>query len=122
MYKPKSVMRRFETQLALAVQGSVQAYLNLTKRLSEEERAAAWREYNQAFEERVMVQVLEVLEKNGCSVPEVCHAALKLMDVGARLYEAARPAYGYTAGGKTLVLPLEPGKRPKKKGVWKKRA
>jgi hypothetical protein len=122
MYDPKSVMRRFEDQLALAVQGSVQAYINLTERLPEGERIAAWREYNHAFEERVMVQVLEVLEKNGCSVPEVCHAALKLMDVGARLYETAKPAYVENRDGKTLVLPLASGRRPKKKGAWKKRA
>jgi hypothetical protein len=122
MYEPKSVLGRFENQLALAVQGSVQAYIDLTERLPEGERVAAWQKYNQVFEERVIVQVLEVLERNGCSVPEVCHAALKLMDVGACLFETAKPACVPTDEGKSPVLPLPVGKRPKKKGAWKKRA
>lgn len=117
----RSVLRYFENRLSLAVQGSIQAYAAVTGRLPKEGKPAAWKEYNRSFEERVMAPVLKVLEDRHCSVPEVCHAALKLLDVGARLFEAAGLADVPDLRNKVLVVPLGLG-RSKKKRPLKRRA
>lgn len=86
------LMQLFFHKLALAVEGSIHAYLAVTQNLPEEKRESAWKEYNEAFEEYILAQLLEVMEKNNCGVAELCHAALKLMDVAARSVEKIRIA------------------------------
>lgn len=111
------VMRQFVHQLVVVVQGSIQTYNAVTGRLSEEEKRTAWRDYNQSFEERVMAGILEVLEKNQCNITEVCHAALKLLDAGARIMEAAGQMCPQQQPVSATVVPLDTAKRPKKRGV-----
>lgn len=83
MHDYKTLMQSFIDKLFLAVQGSIHAYLSVTENLPEEQREDAWKTFNQAFEEHVVAQLLEVMERNNCGVAELCHAALKLMDVAA---------------------------------------
>lgn len=110
------VMRQFVHQLVVAVQGSVQTYNAVTGKLSVGEHRTAWKDYNQSFEERVMANILEVLEKNQCSITEVCHAALKLLDVAAKMMEAAGQMSPPQQLG-AAVVPLGTTKRPRKQAV-----
>jgi hypothetical protein len=81
----KALVQSFTVKLFAVIQGSIQAYLGVTEKLPEAERDPAWQEYNQSFDEHIMAQVLEVLKRNNCGIAEVCHAGLKLLDIGARM-------------------------------------
>lgn len=83
----KILTRQFIHQLYLVIQGSVHAYLAITEKLPEQEKQIAWDEYNESFDRQLMPQLIEVLERNKCGVAELCHATLKLMDLGARMVE-----------------------------------
>ncbi|MEW6172220.1 MAG: hypothetical protein AB1510_04030 [Bacillota bacterium] len=122
MFESEPYMRQFVDQLFLIVQGSLHNFVSVTDKLSGEEKAAAWKEYNQSFEERVLTEVLAALEKNNCSVLEVCHAALKLLDVGARMFAAVQSRTVANQPGSGLVVPLELGRELKKRGYCKRRA
>ncbi|MEW6182533.1 MAG: hypothetical protein AB1500_05055 [Bacillota bacterium] len=122
MFESEPFMRQFVDQLFLIVQGSIHNFVSVTDTLSGEEKVAAWKEYNQSFEERVLAEVLATLEKNNCSVTEVCHAALKLLDVGARMFAAVQAGTEADQSGKGLVVPLELGRELKRRGSCKRRA
>lgn len=87
MLEMKMLTQRFIHQLFLVIQGSIRLYLAVTEKLPNKNKEAAWEGYNESFDRKVIPQLLEVLERNGCGLPELCHATLKLMDIGARMVE-----------------------------------
>jgi len=108
------LMKHFVGQLVLSVRGSLQAYMTVTQELPEEAKKAAWQNYNRAFEERIMTEILAVLERHGCGIAEICHAALKLLDVGARMVDSVEQQEEESLN--ETVVPLEAIRRMKKKG------
>jgi hypothetical protein len=90
----KDLTQLFIRKLFLTIQGSINAYLSVTQNLPEEHRESAWKEYNEAFEEHVLGDILELMEKNKCGVAELCHAVLKLMDVAATSVEKIEETEG----------------------------
>ena len=90
MLQLKAIAQQFVHHLFLVVQGSIQVYLAVTQRFSgEEKQEAAWKEYNEAFDEYIIPQLLEVMERNNLGVAEMCHATLKLLQIGAQMVEVA---------------------------------
>ncbi|MEW6171736.1 MAG: hypothetical protein AB1510_01520 [Bacillota bacterium] len=88
MRQLKMLTQKFIHELYLVIQGSIHAYLAVTGKHPEDKKESAWDEYNTAFDEHIVPQLLEVLERNNCGVAEVCHASLKLLEVSARMVES----------------------------------
>ncbi|MEW6193394.1 MAG: hypothetical protein AB1507_08580 [Bacillota bacterium] len=106
MQEFRMVTRQFVHQLFLTVQGSIQAYLAVTENLPESERVLAWQEYNEGFDQHLMPQLLEILERNNCGVAEVCHATLKLLELSARMVEMIEEAEAAQTGQEELSKAL----------------
>jgi hypothetical protein len=78
----KVLSRNLIAKLFLAINGSVHTYLTVTQDvLSNEEKREAWEKYNDLFNEKVLVPVLDVFDKNRCGVAEFCTAVLKLLEI-----------------------------------------
>jgi hypothetical protein len=88
----RELLRHFHQNLFAAIRGSIQVYVAVTGPHPEQWRPKAWEEYNTAFEKEIVAALLEVLEKRNCGPGEVCHAALKLLDVAAMLSNEAEKA------------------------------
>jgi len=88
-FDERSQMREYVNHLVSCVRGSVICYNLTTEGKSAEERAATWEQYNRAFDENILAEVLKLLETKGCGVAEVCLAVMKLLDVAARMMELA---------------------------------
>ncbi|MEW6183024.1 MAG: hypothetical protein AB1500_07590 [Bacillota bacterium] len=88
MQKLKMLTQKFIHELYLVIQGSIHAYLAVTEKVPEEKKGTAWDEYNTAFDEHIVPQLLEVLERNRCGTAELCHASLKLLEISARAVES----------------------------------
>lgn len=106
MQEFRTVARQFVHHLFLTVQGSIQAYLAVTENLPESERVPAWQRYNEGFDQHLMPQLLEVLERNNCGVAEVCHATLKLLELSARMVEMIEEAEAAPTGQEELSKAL----------------
>ncbi|HIE12991.1 MAG TPA: hypothetical protein EYP63_06160 [Desulfotomaculum sp.] len=87
MEAAKELTQQFVHQLFLVIQGSIHAYLGVTENLPEADRETAWRKYNETFEQQILPQLLDVMERNQCGIAELCHATLKLMGIGAEMVE-----------------------------------
>jgi len=87
LFELKALIERFVHQLYFVIQGSIHTYLAVAERVPKDKKLAAWDEYNENFDRQIMPQLLEVLERNNCGVAELCHATLKLMEIGARMVE-----------------------------------
>lgn len=84
----KELCRTFHEHLFACIQGSVMLYQGVVREQPEEWRQKAWEEYNTAFEQKILPALLEALQGRGCTVHEVCHAALKLVENAARIVQA----------------------------------
>jgi hypothetical protein len=74
--------RNLISKLFLAINGSVNTYLTVTQDIpSNDEKQEAWEKYNDLFNEKILVPVLDVFDKNRCGVAEFCTAVLKLLEI-----------------------------------------
>jgi hypothetical protein len=101
------LMKEFVHQLVSVVRGSVHVYLAVTQDKPEEQRPSVWREYNEAFEKEIVMDLLDVLQKKNCGIAEVCHATLKLLDASARLSDAAEAKSTEEQGIKAWYVPIK---------------
>jgi len=78
----KALSRHYVAKLFLTFNGSLQTYLAVTQEIGDkDEKKQAWDIYNEAFNEKILVPLLEVFDKNKCGVAEVCMAVLKLLEI-----------------------------------------
>ena len=78
----KALSKHYIAKLFLTFNGSVQTYLAVTQEIGDkDEKLKAWDIYNEAFNEKILVPLLEVFDKNKCGVAEMCMAVLKLLEI-----------------------------------------
>lgn len=78
----KALSRHYVAKLFLIFNGSVQTYLAVTQNIySKEKKREAWDKYNELFNERILIPLLDVFDKNRCGIAEICTAVLRLLEI-----------------------------------------
>lgn len=73
------LLRQLHHSLVGCVHGSMQAYLAVTAKSKDDEKVAAWEQYNAEFD-RVVATVIEFCDKHEIGLAEKCHLAIKLLE------------------------------------------
>lgn len=96
----EAIVKTYHRKLSLAILGSVQCYLGVTREFEEEgAKDLVWAEYNKEFDDLIMRDLIQVFDRHNCGVGERAHAALKLLDLVAPAINAIEHLYPCQKGG-----------------------